>query len=75
LKRSGGSIQPGRPSGMFVFVNLDSILEKDGPIAAGDALMHGGGAWDSVWSRFCESPRLYPGVAQLLRGPARDLVC
>ena len=47
--------------------------EKDGPIAAGDALMHGGGAWDSVWSRFCESPRLYPGVAQLLRGQARDL--
>jgi len=47
--------------------------DKDGPIAAGDALMNGGGTWDSVWSRFCESPRLYPGVSQLLRGPARDL--
>ncbi|MBI1919694.1 MAG: BREX-1 system phosphatase PglZ type B [Geobacter sp.] len=47
--------------------------DKDGPVAAGDALMHGGGVWDSVWSRFCESPRLYPGVSQLLRGPARDL--
>lgn len=47
--------------------------DKDGPLAAGDALMHGGGVWDSVWRRFCEAPRLYPGVTQQLRGPARDL--
>lgn len=47
--------------------------DKDGPLAAGDALVHGGGVWDSVWRRFCEAPRLYPGVTQQLRGPARDL--
>ncbi len=47
--------------------------DKDGPLTAGDALVHGGGVWDSVWRRFCEAPRLYPGVSQQLRVPARDL--
>jgi hypothetical protein len=48
--------------------------DKDGPLAAGDLLLHGGGVWDNVWRRFCEAPRLYPGISQLLRGPARDLL-
>jgi hypothetical protein len=47
--------------------------EQDGPAVAGDSLLHAGGKWDEVWQRFCEAPRLYPGVSQLLRGPARDL--
>jgi hypothetical protein len=30
----------------------------------------GGGRWDDIWQRFCEAPRLYPGISSLLRGPA-----
>lgn len=49
--------------------------ENDGTQAAADALLHGGGKWDDVWSRFCESPRLYPGVSTVLRqARPRDLL-
>lgn len=48
---------------------------NDGAQAAADALLHGGGKWDDVWSRFCESPRLYPGVSTVLRqARPRDLL-
>jgi hypothetical protein len=38
----------------------------DGASTAAEALVKGGGAWDRVWERFCEAPRLYRGVAALL---------
>lgn len=44
-----------------------SSFINDGPTAAADALAKGGGAWDRVWERFCEAPRLYRGVAIRLR--------
>ena len=49
--------------------------ENDGTQAAADSLLHGGGKWDDVWRRFCESPRLYPGVSTILRqARPRDLL-
>jgi hypothetical protein len=51
----------------------DLDLEQNGPEDAGDALLHGGGKWDAIWQRFCESPRVYRGVATLLRRPAKTL--
>lgn len=49
--------------------------ENDGTQAAADALLHGGGKWDEVWNRFCDSPRLYPGVSTVLRqARPRDLL-
>jgi hypothetical protein len=49
--------------------------EVDGTQAAADALLHGGGKWDEVWRRFCDSPRLYPGVSTVLRqARPRDLL-
>lgn len=49
--------------------------ESDGTQAAADALLHGGGKWDEVWRRFCDSPRLYPGVSAVLRqARPRDLL-
>lgn len=49
--------------------------ENDGTQAAADALLHGGGKWDGVWRRFCDSPRLYPGVSAVLRqARPRDLL-
>lgn len=41
--------------------------ERDGTQAAADALLQGGGKWDEVWQRFCDAPRLYPGVSAALR--------
>ena len=40
---------------------------SDGPQAAADGILHGGGTWDKVWSRFCDSPQLYGGVSTFLR--------
>ena len=37
---------------------------------AAGRLARGGGPWDAVWQRFCENPRLYPGIPRLLRDPA-----
>lgn len=49
--------------------------EQDGTQGAADALLHGGGKWDEVWHRFCDSPRLYPGVTTVLRqARPRDLL-
>lgn len=49
--------------------------ENDGTQVAADALLHGGGKWDEVWRRFCDSPRLYPGVSAVLRqARPRDLL-
>ena len=49
--------------------------EGDGTQAAADALLHGSGKWDEVWRRFCDSPRLYPGVSTVLRqARPRDLL-
>ena len=49
--------------------------EADGAQAAADALLHGGGKWDEVWRRFCDSPRLYPGISTVLRqARPRDLL-
>ena len=46
----------------------------DGPQGAGDMLIHDqGSAWKQVWSRFCEAPKLYPGLSRLLRMPIKDL--
>lgn len=44
--------------------------EEEPPSAAADHLAGGGGPWDAVWQRFCENPRLYPGIPRLLRDPA-----
>lgn len=41
--------------------------DGDGIQGAADALLHGGGKWDDVWRRFCDAPRLYPGVSTVLR--------
>ena len=41
--------------------------DADGTPAAADALLHGSGRWNEVWRRFCEAPKLYPGVATALR--------
>jgi len=40
--------------------------EKDGQIGAAEKLVEGGGDWDKVWARFCESPKLYPGILPIL---------
>ena len=49
--------------------------DEDGIQRAADALLHGGGKWDDVWRRFCDAPRLYPGVSTVLRqARPRDLL-
>lgn len=49
--------------------------EREGPAAAADGLLNGGGRWDDVWRRFRDSPRAYAGVAELLRtAQPRDLL-
>lgn len=49
--------------------------DEDGIQGAADALLHGGGKWDDVWRRFCDAPRLYPGVSTVLRqARPRDLL-
>lgn len=41
--------------------------DADGTRAAADALTGGGDKWDEVWQRFCDAPKLYPGVSTALR--------
>lgn len=49
--------------------------DRDGTQAAADALLQGGGKWDAVWRRFCDSPRLYQGISTVLRqARPRDLL-
>lgn len=38
----------------------------DGPLAAAEKLAQGKGAWPTVWQRYKEAPRSYPGVKELL---------
>jgi len=46
------------------------ISPDDDVADAATLLAEGGGKWEQVWSRFCEAPRLYAGVASAL-GKAR----
>jgi hypothetical protein len=41
--------------------------DKKSPADCALALVEGSGKWASVWQRFKEAPKLYPGVSQLLR--------
>ena len=41
--------------------------DADGVREAADALTEGRGKWDEVWQRFCDAPKLYPGVSPALR--------
>ncbi len=47
--------------------DLEFDPEDSHPSEAGEALVSAQGGWSRVWERFCESPRLYPGVPRLLR--------
>ena len=40
--------------------------DSDGPQAAAERLLHGGGKWDEAWQRFCDAPHLYVGIYVLL---------
>lgn len=41
--------------------------DSDGELVAGERLgLHDNAAWEGLWSRFCESPALYPGIPDLL---------
>lgn len=46
----------------FQFSPKDSDVTE-----AATLLASGGGKWDQVWSRFCEAPKLYSGIAAALR--------
>ena len=41
--------------------------ESDGELVGAEKLGSREGAWSGVWQRFAESPRLYPGIPDLLR--------
>ena len=41
--------------------------DKRSPGEAASALVEGVDRWNTVWQRFREAPKLYPGVSQLLR--------
>ena len=41
--------------------------DKGGVDAAATALLQGNDKWNEAWKRFCEVPRLYPGVGIVLR--------
>jgi hypothetical protein len=45
--------------------------DNDLPTDVARRLAEGGGRWEEVWARFSEAPRLYPGIAGLLREPGR----
>ncbi|EIM28012.1 BREX-1 system phosphatase PglZ type B [Microvirga lotononidis] len=48
--------------------------DTDGPAAAGEKLVNDNGAtWSSVWRRFCQSPKLYPGLSTVLKNSYADL--
>lgn len=50
---------------------FDFDPEAEDPRVAASSLATGGARWDNVWQRFCEAPRLYPGLPDLLREPSR----
>lgn len=42
--------------------------ESDGEMTAGERLgMRQSSVWESLWTRFCESPAAYPGIPDLLK--------
>lgn len=41
--------------------------KSDGELTGGELLGHHENAWLGVWERFAESPRLYPGIPDLLK--------
>ncbi|MFN3191486.1 MAG: BREX-1 system phosphatase PglZ type B [Aureliella sp.] len=42
--------------------------EADGELVAGEKLgMRETATWEALWGRFCESPKAYPGIPELLR--------
>jgi len=42
--------------------------ESDGELVAGERLgQRVSGVWTALWSRFCESPAMYPGIPELLK--------
>ncbi len=45
---------------------LDFNPEADADVDAGAKLAKGAGRWAEVWSRFCEAPGSFPGIADLL---------
>lgn len=50
---------------------------KDGALAAAAKLAQRTGAWDPIWQRFCEAPRRYPQIPELIRraqAPIFDLL-
>ena len=40
---------------------------KDGVLAAAAKLAQRTGAWNPIWQRFCEAPRRYPQIPELIR--------
>lgn len=48
--------------------------ERDGVAEAGARLAASDRAWNTIWMRFCESPRLYPGVPKSLPEHRRGLL-
>ena len=38
----------------------------DGPLSAAQKLVAGGGVWDKVWERFCESPETFQAIVPVL---------
>lgn len=48
--------------------------DKKSPADAASKLLEGSGKWITVWERFKEAPKLYPGVAHLLRDTPMPLL-
>ena len=60
--------EPGRRSAFASRCKSDFgfDLDKDGALVAADRLGRREGSWGTVWSRFAESPVLYPDLPELL---------
>ena len=60
--------EPGRRSAFASRCKSDFEFDpdKDGALVAAERLGRREGSWGSVWSRFAESPALYPGLPELL---------
>jgi hypothetical protein len=43
--------------------------DSGGTSVAAAAILAGDASWERVWKRYCESPKLYPGIPDLLRQP------
>ena len=60
--------EPGRRSAYASRCKSDFEFDpdKDGALVAAERLGRREGSWGSVWSRYAESPALYPGLPELL---------